>query len=110
MPLLHPTRWKELAPEFEAYEHIRAARDSIKEANPRVAIQLDDAARYLHPRVLDPQAQREYEDLKAGRTPTDATSPVAGGTAPTGRYSQEDLDRAVQDALNKRDAGTGEGG
>jgi hypothetical protein len=111
MPLLHPTRWRELEPEFQAYEHLRAAREAIAEANPRVAIEIDNATRYLHPRVLDPVAQREIEDLRAGRTPTDATSSVAGGTAPTGRYSQADLDRAVADALKKRDAaGAGEGG
>lgn len=111
MGLLHPTRWKELAPEFEAYEHIRAAREAIKEANPSVAIALDNAARYLHPRVIDPAGQAEFDDLKAGRVPSsDVTSPVAGGAAPAGRYSQQDLDRAVADALRKRDAGTGEGG
>lgn len=61
--LLHPERWPELAPEFDAYEHIQMARDTLATANPRAAQALDLAARSLHPRVLDPIAQAEYREL-----------------------------------------------
>ena len=63
MPLLHPERWRELAPEFDAYSHIKQARDTLAEANPRAAQALDLACRSLHPRVLDPAAQAEYRTL-----------------------------------------------
>ena len=63
--LLDPNRWRELAPEFDAYEHIQAARDTLATANPRAAQALDLAARSLHPRVLDPDAQAEYRELAA---------------------------------------------
>ncbi len=69
--LLHPERWRDLEPEFEAQKLLQQADDVLSQALDtapvaRVLKMIRDAMRLFHPAVQDPAACEEYEQRKAG--------------------------------------------
>ena len=71
MGLLHPERWQELAPEFEARALLQQAEKTLIDAPDHATVArtlkaIRDAYRLQHPSVQDPAACDEYEQRKAG--------------------------------------------
>jgi hypothetical protein len=68
--LLHPTRYRELLPEFEAADHLQAAKRLLEGSTSRATGLVDEALRNLHPVALDPAAHKEMAELIAAERPS----------------------------------------
>lgn len=109
MALLHNERWRELAGDFEAAEHLAAAYEVTKTTNPRAATEIRDAIQYLHPATLDPKAREEYQARKAGSFQDSTPSQGGSSQGPGGTFTAADVQamvtQAVQQALAAQQQG-----
>jgi hypothetical protein len=90
---LHPTRWRELIPEFAAIEHLNAAREilSMAERTPSLSLVLwnvEQAIAAAHPVTRDPNAVAEMVK-RLNEDTAEAPAPVADLAAENARLREE---------------------
>lgn len=78
--LLHPEKWRDLAPEFEARKLLLAAEGALSDAVDTAPVAkalkgIRDTLKLLHPVTQDPAGVAEYEARAAG-----TYEPPGGGT------------------------------
>jgi hypothetical protein len=95
---LHPTRWKELEPEFEAFQHIKKADELLASSGTdtagRARYFTEHGLRALHPATQDEEAHLELEQRRAGTwednpAPRQRETSTRRTTASTGEVERE---------------------